>query len=81
MNIEYEQRIWALNKNDAIKDVRNLIIGEYCFYPESDYGHGIIKLTYSGYECWSIPRYGGEHNLENTFDNAEDAFNEVISWT
>jgi len=81
MNIEYTSSIWSLNENEAIKDLENLKLGEECFYPESDYGHGFVVRTSKGFECYSIPMYGGESQLETTTETAEEAFNEVVSWT
>ena len=33
------------------------------------------------YKCYSLPMYGGEARFENEYDNALDAFNEVLSWS
>ena len=81
MNIEYKQSVWSINEEQAIEDLKQLELDERCFYPESDYGHGYIYKTENGFECYSIPMYGGQEMLENVFDNAEDAFKEVRSWT
>ena len=80
MDIGYKTSIYSLDKETAVKDLLQLEIGEECFYPESDYGHGFIGRVQGGFECWSIPMYGGEPSLEDTFTNAEDAFAEVQSW-
>ena len=81
MNIEYKESIWALDPDQATKDILQLEEGEHCFYPESDYGHGYILKVGDQYECWSYPMYGGEQSLEETVANEEDAFACVTSWT
>jgi len=81
MDIEYKQSVWSINEEQAIEDLKQLELDEICFYPESDYGHGYIYKTENGFECYSIPMYGGKQMLEGVFDNAEDAFKEVCSWT
>ena len=81
MNIEYKQSVWSINEQKGIEDLKQLELDEICFYPESDYGHEYIYKTKNGFECYSIPMYGGKEILENVFNNAEDAFKEVCSWT
>ena len=81
MNMEYTESIWELDPDQAIKDLLQLEESEHCFYPESDYGHGLIIKAGNQYQCWSYAMYGGEQSLEETKDNAEDAFNCVASWT
>lgn len=81
MNIDYDKNIWSLDIEEAIEDLKQLEIDEYCFYPESDYGHGYIRRTERGFECYSISMYGGNDILENIYDNPESAFLEVSSWT
>ena len=81
MNIEYTNLVWSLDKEQAIKDIEQLNEDEFCFYPESDYGHGYIYKTDTVYKCYSLPMYGGEAQFENEYDNALDAFNEVLSWS
>ena len=81
MNIDYDKNIWSLDIEEAIEDLKQLEIGESCFYPESDYGHGYIVRTERGFECYSISMYGGNELFENIYDNPESAFLEVSSWT
>jgi hypothetical protein len=81
MNIRYKKSIWSLDVEQAIKDLNQLELGENCFYPESDYGHGYILKGELGFECWSIPLYGGDPSLEETCETAEEAFAVCSSWT
>jgi len=81
MNIEYTESIWSLDEEKAVKDLEGLKNGEHCFYPESDYGHGSIYKKENGFECWSIPMYGGDEMFESLEETAESAFNLVCSWT
>ena len=81
MNIEYKDSCWALDYEEAIKDIKQLEEGETCFYPESDYGHGFIQKIDGKYICYSFPMYGGDERLEGTYEDARDAFEEVLSWT
>ena len=81
MNIEYSTSVWLIDEEKAISDIKQLEIGEECFYPESDYGHGFIRCTKEGYACYEIPMYGGEPQLNKIHNTAEEAFKEVISWT
>jgi hypothetical protein len=81
MNVTYKESVWTIDTEQAVKDLEQLEIGEECFYPESDYGHGFIVKTEEGFACFEIPMYGGEPNLENVFQKAEDAFTELQSWT
>jgi len=55
MNIDYEDSVWSLDVDTAVADVEQLEIGEQCFYPESDYGHGFIEKTIDGFVCYEIP--------------------------
>ena len=86
MNMEYTESIWELDPDQAIRDLLQLEEGEHCsypdcFYPESDSGHDLIIKSGNQYQCGSYSMYGGEQSLEETKDNAEDAFNCLSSWT
>lgn len=79
MDIEYNESIWSLEPEKAVKDIEQLLIGEQIFYPESDYSHGVIKFTRQGYECWEIPMYGDQEVLFSVEDFPEEAFKVVAS--
>jgi len=81
MNIEYKESVWCIDESQAVKDLEQLELGEECFYPESDYGHGYILKTEDGFSCYEIPMYGGKPQFEGSYESAEEAFGEVCSWT
>lgn len=81
MDVSYKESVWSLDHAMAIKDIAQLNLDEVCDYPESDYGHGYVYRSEKGYECYSIPMYGGKPYLEAIKSTPEEAFKEVCSWT
>ena len=68
-------------KEEIIEAVRCLQLGEQVFFHESDYGLGYILNSKNGFECWSVPTYGGEERLEYTVDTVIEAVEILSSWT
>lgn len=65
------------------EEILKLKNGEHYIVPESDYGKAEIWKINNNYFVFSIPIYGGEPRLEETFYNSDE--DEVIklinSWT
>lgn len=78
MNVKFEDSIWAIDEDKAIKAVEQLEINENVCFDNYSTSHSICKSE-EGFDCWHCVE--GYEYLYKTHSTAELALNEVASWT